>query len=312
MVAIWSVIPPGRMVDLGGRSLHADVRGNGGPVVVLEAGIAASSISWALVQDRIAAFTTVVSYDRAGFGFSRDSARHRSTALAAAQELAVLLERLETPGPFVLVGHSFGGLIARIFQQNYPERVAGLVLLDPVSRTEWARPSPRLKKLLARGVALSKRGAMLAHAGVVGVALKILLSGSRFVPKIVARVSAAGDGSGVTQRLAAEVGKLPRKLWPVVAAHWSEARCFEAMADSLENLPISAKQIQEGQSLGDLPVLVFSAPTSDRVVIEEHEREARLSTRGEHIVLRGAGHWIQLDAPDAVVEAIRRVCELSP
>ena len=299
------------MVDIGNGRLHADVRGTGGPVVVLEAGIAASSISWALVRDRIAAFTTVVSYDRAGFGWSRDSAPHRPTALAAAQDLAGLLERLNVTAPFILVGHSYGGLIARIFQQNFPARVGGLVLLDPVSRTEWARPSPRLKKVLARGVALSKRGAMLAHIGVVGMGLKILLSGSRVVPKLLARASAAGDGSGVTERLTGEMSKLPREVWPAVATHWSEARCFHAMADSLEKLPISAKQVQEHQPLGDLPVIVFSAPTSDRVVIEEHEREARLSTRGKHIMLAGGGHWVQLDAPDAVVEAVRRVCGLA-
>lgn len=108
-------IPPtGRMVDIGGRRLHVNALGQGSPAVVLEAGIAASSLSWALVARKAAEFTTVVSYDRAGFGWS-DPPPHQSTALDAARDLALLLDRCGGPGPFVLVGHSFGGLIVRVF-----------------------------------------------------------------------------------------------------------------------------------------------------------------------------------------------------
>ena len=292
------------MVDIDGRQLHVDARGHGRPVVVLEAGIAASSISWALVRDRVADFATVVSYDRAGFGWSR-MPPCRPTALAAAQELARLLETIGAEPPFILVGHSFGGLIARVFQQSFPERVAGLVLLDPVSRTEWVHASPQRKRMLARGVALSKRGAFLARLGVVRFALNLLLSGSRVIPKLVARAS-AGNGASVTERLTGEVRKLPRELWPAAASHWSDARCFDAMAESLEKLPVSVRQIQESQSMGDLPVIVLSAGNASPSALQEHEHDARLSTRGEHIVIQGAGHWLQLDAPDAVVAAIRR------
>ncbi len=288
---------------MAGRQIHVDIRGRGGPAVVLEAGIAASSISWALVRDRVAQFTTVVSYDRAGFGWSR--APCRPTALGAAQELAMLLETLKLDPPFILVGHSFGGLIARVFQQNFPTRVGGMVLVDPVCRAEWIHASPARKKMLARGVALSRRGAFLAHMGVVKLALKLLLGGSRMIPKLAARAS-AGNGAGVMERLTGEVRKMPPELWPATAAHWSEPRCFEAMADSLEKLPVSVRQIQEGQPMGDLPLIVLSAGGANEVERNEHEHDARLSTRGEHIVVPGTGHWLQLDAPDEVVAAIRR------
>lgn len=291
------------MVDVEGRRLHLDVRGKGGPAVVLEAGIAASSISWAPVRDRVAEFTTVVTYDRAGLGWSREPSR--PTALGAAQELARLLESAAIPPPFILVGHSFGGLIARVFQQNFPDRVAGLVLVDPVCRAEWVHAGPARKKMLKRGVALSRRGAFLAHLGVVKLALKLLLNGSRLLPKLVARAS-AGSGASVTERLTGELRKMPRELWPAAAAHWSEARCFEAMADALEKLPVSVRQIQENQSMGDLPVVVLSAASANQLELKEHEHDARLSTRGEHTVVSGSGHWLQLDAPEAVVAAIRR------
>jgi len=297
------------MVDIGGRELHIDVRGRGNPTVVLEAGIAASSISWSLVQNRIAEFTTAVSYDRAGFGWS-SAAPHRATALAAAEELSLLLDRAELTPPFILVGHSFGGLIARIFQQTFPEKVAGLVLVDPISRTEWTRASPHRKKMLARGVALSRRGAFLARIGLIRPVLRLLLAGSHVIPKLASRAF-AGEGASVTERLPGEVRKLPREVWPAMAAHWSEARCFEAMAQALEKIPVSVRQVQEGRSLGDLSVVVISAGSTDEIVKREHENEARLSTRGEHIVLPGAGHWIQLDDPEAVIEAVRRVFRAS-
>jgi len=287
------------MVDVGGRRLHMSVAGQGGPVVLLEAGIAASSLSWALVAKQVAEFTTVMTYDRAGFGWS-ESAPHHCSALDFARDLALLLDKAEIRGPLLLVGHSFGALIARIFEQIYPGRVAGLVLVDPVCRAEWREPKP----MLARGVMLSRRGELLARLGIVGLALRLLLSGSRTIPKFLARVS-AGQGAGVTERLTGEVRKMPPEFWPAVAAHWSEARCFRTMADSLESLPVSVTQIDEGRSLGNLPVVVLSAASTNAAAAKEHEHDAGLSTRGKHLVVPGSGHWMQLDAPDAVVKAIR-------
>jgi pimeloyl-ACP methyl ester carboxylesterase len=266
--------------------------------VILEAGIAASSLSWCLVQDRIAKFTTAVSYDRAGFGWS-DPAPHHCTALDAASDLKRLLECTGLQGPYILVGHSFGGLIARVFEQSYPGTVAGLVLLDPVSRTEWRDPSEQRARMLARGVMLSRRGATLANLGIVGMALKLLLSGSRVIPKLLAKAS-AGNGAGVAERLTGEVRKMPKELWPAIAAHWSQPKSFRAMADSLENLPVSARQIDESRSLGDLRVTILSAASSTPAVVAEHQRDA-----SRHIIVPAAGHWIQLDAPDAVVNAVR-------
>jgi pimeloyl-ACP methyl ester carboxylesterase len=297
--------PPGRMVDVGGRSLHVNVLGHGSPAVILEAGIAASSLSWALVAKQVAAFTSVVTYDRAGFGWS-DPAPHHSTALDAARDLALLLDRTAVTEPLVLVGHSFGGLIVRVFEQEFPGRAAGLVLVDPVCRSEWREPGDQRKRMLARGVMLSRRGEFLARLGVVRLALTLLLSGSRAIPKMLARVS-AGRGAGVTERLTGEVRKMPRELWPAVAAHWSEARCFRAMADALENLPVSVTQIDETRPLGDLPVIVLSAASANAQSMSEHEHDARLSTRGEHRIVPGSGHWMQLDAPEAVTEAIRAI-----
>jgi pimeloyl-ACP methyl ester carboxylesterase len=294
------------MLDIDGRRLHIGVQGRGNPTVILEAGIAASSLSWSLVVKQVAEFTTVVTYDRAGFGWS-DPAPHACTALDSARDFGLLIDKAEINGPLVLVGHSFGGLIVRIFQQQNPAQVAGLVLVDAVSRDEWREPGEQRKRMLARGVMLSRRGELLARLGVVRLALNLLLSGSRTIPKILARVS-AGRGAGVTERLTGEVRKMPRELWPAVAAHWSKARCFHAMANALENLPLSVTQLDENRSLGDLPVVVLSAAGANAIALSEHEHDSRLSTRGEHRIIANSGHWMQLDAPDVVVHAIRQVC----
>lgn len=297
--------PPGRMIDIGERRLHLNVTGQGSPAVVLEAGIAASSINWVLAARQIAEFTTVLSYDRAGFGWS-DPAPHRSTAADSAQDLGMMLDRAGVSGAIVLVGHSFGGLIARVFQQRYPERVAGMVLVDPVCRALWRGASEERHRMLARGVMLSRRGELLARIGVVRLALKLLMGGSRALPKMVARAS-AGRGAGLVERLTGEIRKMPAELWPAVAAHWSEARCFRTMADALENLPVSARQMDEERTLGDLPVTVLSAASANPDELREHAHDAALSTRGKHVVVEGAGHWIQLDAPEAVAEAVRQL-----
>jgi pimeloyl-ACP methyl ester carboxylesterase len=275
--------------------LHVQVAGGGSPTVVLEAGIAASSVSWALVQHRIAATTMVVSYDRAGFGWS-DPPHMPCTAAHAACDLYRMLRSAALPGPYILVGHSFGGLIARRYQQQFPKDVAGMVLVDPVVRAEWREASEPKRRMLARGVMLSRRGALLARMGVVGFALRMLTSGSQRVPKLLARVS-AGSGAGVTDRLVGEVRKMPRELWPAIAQHWSQAQSFQTMA------PRSAARLDERRLLDDLPLVVLSASKP----IPEHARDAGLSTRGRHIVVPDAGHWLQLDAPDAVVEAVAQV-----
>jgi pimeloyl-ACP methyl ester carboxylesterase len=287
------------------NGLHVWASGSGKPVVVLEAGIAASSVSWSLVQPRVAEFTRVMSYDRAGFGWS-EAGSGTGTAREAAGDLNRMLQQSGEAGPYVLVGHSFGGLIVRVFQQLYPESVAGLVLVDPVLRSDWRAPIDARRRMLGRGVMLSRRGALLARMGIVGVALKLLMSGSRRIPQAMARAFAgngAGNGASVTGRLAGEVRKMPREHWPAIAQHWSEARSFRAMADNLENLPVSAAQLDENAGLGDLPVVVLSTSAAPA----EHLHDARLTSRGEHVVVRDSGHWMQLDAPDAVVAAIGRV-----
>jgi pimeloyl-ACP methyl ester carboxylesterase len=289
--------PPGRMLDVGGRRLHLQESGQGSPVVVLEAGIAATSLSWRTVQKEIARFTRVISYDRAGLGWS-DAAMARPTTVPLVDDLRALLRSAEAPPPYILVGHSFGALIVRAYAGRYPDEVAGIALVDPLRPEEWYPLSEQQGRTLERGVRLSRRGAMLARIGLVGWCLRSLLAGSRWLPKAVGG-SASGRGLSVMKRLAGEVGKMPQEVWPMVAAHWSSPKSFLGMAAHLESLPRSAQELYDSPPLDRIPAIVLCSVRSTAPAPE------RLSADVRCIVAEKSGHWIHLDQPELVVDAVR-------
>jgi pimeloyl-ACP methyl ester carboxylesterase len=133
VLASCSTTEPGpveRTVDVGTHALHAAVSGAGVPVVAFDGGIGALGSEYAQLQDRIASATTVVTYDRAGYGSSEAGPLPRDSHTEAS-EFRALLKELGVAGPYILVGHSLGGLNAQVFAAAYPEDVAGMVLLDP-------------------------------------------------------------------------------------------------------------------------------------------------------------------------------------
>jgi pimeloyl-ACP methyl ester carboxylesterase len=142
----------------------------------------------------------------------------------------------------------------------------------------------------------------------VRLGLDLLTSGTRFLPKLLARVS-SGQGAAVPDRLVGEVRKLPPELWPVMKAHWCQPRCFDNLAEYLARLPASCSQALDNGPLHDLPLVVISAGKTAPAVIEAHRATAALSSRGRHILAEDSGHWVQLDRPDLVVQAALDVAE---
>jgi pimeloyl-ACP methyl ester carboxylesterase len=302
---------PGRMVDLGGPRLHLRESGAVGPSVILEAGIAASSLNWTSIQAELSRSMRVWSYDRAGLGWS-DPAGSPRTISHALEELHALITVAPIPPPFVLAGHSFGGLLARCYAVQYPDQVAGLVLLDPLAASEWLRPSETQWKTLRRGAMLSRRGALLARVGVVRFGLIALSSGLRFIPKMVARLASSGSGEPAISRLVREVQKMPPETWPIVQAHWCQPKSFLGMASYLESLPASASQAcSAGDLPAHLPVTILSASNSSAVQLAEREAMARHSLNGRHIIAAKSGHWIHFDEPELVLEAISKMANYS-
>lgn len=294
--------PPGVIVSAGASRLHLRISGRGTPAVILEAGIAASSLSWALVHPALAEFTTVVSYDRAGLGWSGPATTPRTPGVIAS-ELRMALDQARVAPPFIVVGHSFGGLIAQRFATLYKADVAGIVLLDALDPSMWVPMTPARDRMLDRGIRLARRGAVLARLGIVGAALRILLSGNRALPRLAARVTSGRGGSGFTGRLAGEIRKLPRELWPAIAWQWSQPKNFDGMARHLEDLRATLAEMAVSEIDPAIPVTSLVAGET---------LTGRPHPHWNVIQVPDGGHWLQLDRPDLVIEAVREMIRQRP
>lgn len=299
--------PPGQMVDVGSHRLHLYCLGQGSPTVVMDAGLPGTSIGWRLVQPEVAKFTKVCSYDRAGLGWS-DAGPLPRTTQRIIKELHTLLINAGIAEPYVLVGHSFGAFTVRLYASRYPNEVAGIVLVDPIHPSEWQQVMGEQKRRVGRAIRLCRRGVILARLGIARLVAFLVRAraygGARFGVSLA--ISAAAREA---ERLITPLSKLPAELQPIVKSFWTQPKFFEAVASQIESLPESATQVAATGSYDDLPLVVLSAsnPSSTREL--EQKAMARLSSDGKYIVAERSGHWIQLDQPELVIEAIREVVE---
>jgi pimeloyl-ACP methyl ester carboxylesterase len=276
---------PGELVDVGPYEMHIYCAGSGSPAVILDSGLGDTYISWKKVQRPIAQFTRVCSYDRAGLGFS-DYSRHPSTSRYFAQELHTLLHNAGIPAPYVLVGHSMGGFDVRLYASLYGREVAGMVLVDSSHPEQQKRLPPALKDMDATWL---REEELFEFAMPFGI-----------------------------PRLLGFCGNDPE----VRAADCNFHSVRESVAE-LKSISESAAQTATTGSLGDLPLIVLSSdpnmpqpdlpedlvkPTSD-VWQKLQEELSHLSTRGTRIIAKNSGHYIQLDRPDLVIEAVHNVVD---
>jgi pimeloyl-ACP methyl ester carboxylesterase len=144
------------MVDVGGYSLHLYCTGEGGaPTVVMDSGLGGTVLDWQLVQPEVVEFARVCTYDRGGMGWSEPGTQPR-TSQQFIEELHALLSNAGVEGPYVLVGHSLGGVNVQLYASQYPDEVAGMMLVDSaltdleaLPLSESLQPSPVLLKTLA-------------------------------------------------------------------------------------------------------------------------------------------------------------------
>lgn len=280
-VAYWEV--PQRLVRLpDGRRLNLYCTGKGTPTVILEAGFAATTWSWAPVQRRIARTNRVCSYDRAGLGFSEPGPMPRD-GRAIVADLRALLRAAKLAPPYILVGHSAGGMTMRLFADPRFANVAGLVLVDPSVEGQFAGQ----EAAVAARVAADERCALLAEKGQL--------------PSEPRDARCARTPAGVSARFAKVLMAADRN-----PSHWRTLASEYASIAGANSEALRATRA----SHGGLPLIVLTAGQTAAASPgweAAHRELAARSTNGVQRTLTGASHNIMKDAPDAVVAAVAEV-----
>jgi pimeloyl-ACP methyl ester carboxylesterase len=255
---------PGLLVHVDGRRIHLQVRGaaSAGPTAVLEAGMGSFSPNWYWVQEDLAPVVRNVSYDRAGLGWSRRSRRPRD-AQAIAMELRDAMREVAIEPPYVLAGHSFGGLPVRAFADLYPELTAGLVLVDASHPDQWVRwPTPHADRILE----VSQR--IFGWLGWLGVLRALNLS--------------RGITAGLPARQAAEL-RAGAALPGFAATEAAQMRSWS----------VSREQLNAASPLGDLPLAVLAVseqPLGGELLTALQRELAELTQGSSFEVVQGASH----------------------
>ena len=297
----------GRWIDIGaGQRLYLLEKGSGEATVLFEAGIAATNLNWFHVQEAVSQFAATASYDRGGLGWSSPSRTPRTPGNLAA-ELHELLWGAGLKPPFILVGHSFGGLVMRRFALMYPEEVVGIVLVDPMRCEEWPPLLPAKQATLDRGCKLSGFAIPIARLGLARLAVTSLLCRSGRIAYQMA--GAAGEGGlHVLGRIKAEVGKMPREVWPIVAAHWSRPSYYAGMRSHIAAVPDTVREMQDAEPIRGIPVLLLtpgkSSPLSDDCL-------QKIGDTVRQMIAPESAHWVHLDEPELVIQSIREMVAVS-
>ncbi|WP_263357530.1 alpha/beta fold hydrolase [Acidicapsa ligni] len=293
----------GRWISIGnGCKLYMLEKGSGGPTVLFEAGIAATNLNWCHIQDMVSEFTHTASYDRGGLGWSSPSNTVRTPGNIAI-ELNAMLEAAGIKPPYVLVGHSFGGLVMRRYALLYPENVAGIILVDPMRCEEWPPLNPEKQALLDRGAKLSGYAVPIARSGLARLAVTSLLCRSGRLSTFLAGAAGKG-GMHVLGRIKSEVGKMPEAVWPIVAAHWSRPGYYVGMSDHIVAVPDTVREMQNAEPIFGIPILLLTPITSSPLT---DECLACIGDNIQQVIAPESEHWIHLDEPDLVIDSIREM-----
>ena len=302
--------PPGQLIDLGTHRLHL-LSAGAGPPVVFDAALGASCLSWTFVQPRVARFAQALTYDRAGFGWSEAGPLPRTIGRIAG-ELRALLAAAGVPAPYILVGHSFGALTVRLIAQQHPDEIAGMVLLDPPDPLDWRSPSATQRARLERGVTLCRYGERAARLHVTEAVALLARAGALRWARACARWVSRGELRPSDELVLAPVGRLPPDVQAQARRAWTQPKFFEALGSQIASLSEGAAAIDDAPAFGALPVVVVSGGgSSSPAERDSRERLAARSSRGRHLVAEDSGHWIPLDRPDVVAEAVRGIVSLA-
>lgn len=266
--------PPGQLVDVGGYRLHINCTGTGSPTVVIDAGLGDWSTGWGFVQPEVANTTRVCTYDRAGWAWSEVGPLPRDAAQFA-KELHTLLKNANIPGPYLMVGHSLGGLTVRVFVHDYSSEVAGVVLIDSMTPQQFAQ-SP------------------------AGVQTQLDTKSRPFNPLVaLARV-------GFVRLFAKPLGILPSAP-PSADAYYAlgvTPQNAQAFVDDSRGMPASGAQASAVKTFGDLPLIVLTARLNAMPGWQAWQTELLQLSSNSQQLFAESDHNIEFEAPDAAIAAI--------
>lgn len=292
--------PPGRLVDMGGFRLHILCEGTGSPTVIMESGSGRASLDWELVRPQVVKITRTCVYDRAGLGWS-DLGPKPPTAEYIVEGLHTLLTNAGITGPYVLVGHSIGGAYVRLYAHKYPDEVAGMVLVDSSHEDQFERYPVELVKFMSQFdqeyVAQMDLYGSLAELGIVALDPSLMTESDRLPVNTRETYQALYSDPKVFRALIAEQNRVESNLAQVRAAHIT----------TLGNIPLivltrGQPEILPGSGLSPAIIQQYEQ------VWQQLQRElTRLSPRGKQIIASHSGHFIQLDQPQLVIDAIEQV-----
>jgi pimeloyl-ACP methyl ester carboxylesterase len=286
--------------------LHLRCRGSQGPTVVFDAALAASSLSWALVEPKVSEVARTCVYDRAGFGWSGAGPLPR-TAGRAADELHAALAAAGEPPPYLLVGHSYGGLVARLFAARYRPDVAALVLVDPAHPEDWAWPTPKEQARIDLGVRVCRQGEWVARLGIARMVSWLVGIGALQAARSIVNTLTRGTLAPNMDEIIAPLFKLPPEVRAPVREFWTRAPFFEALGSQIAAMTETSHEViaSSADGYGDLPLVTITRANTDEHTFRRQEALSRPSTRGRHVMATRGGHWIPLDDPEAVVRTVR-------
>jgi pimeloyl-ACP methyl ester carboxylesterase len=271
--------PPGQMVDVGGYRLHINCIGTGSPTVVIDAGLGDWSTMWGYVQNDVAKTTRICTYDRAGLGWSEAGPLPRD-AMQFAKELHTLLQNAAITGPYVLVGHSMGGLTVRVFAHEYPSEVAGIVLIDSMSPAAFT-----VFPADAASRPASPEHVFSVTAGLARFGLARLL---------------------VTPNPNEPIDQLEQSYYALLVRPSS----FQATDDESQGMPRSGVQAGAVESFGNIPLIVLSRGLDLEADWQQWQAELlQLSSNSQQLIADKSGHIIHVDQPEAAVAAIVQMVE---
>lgn len=298
----------GRWVNLGSKCrLYLFENGSGEPTVLFESGIGATHLNWRGIQDPIATLTHTITYDRTGLGWSSPCRTPRIPGNIAT-ELHQMLATAGLKPPYVLVGHSFGGLVMRRFALLYPEEVLGVVLVDPMRCAEWPPLNPARQSQLDLGKRLIRYTMPVVRCGLARLLVTWLFGRSGKLSEHIAGAAGAHPRHVLT-RIKTEVCKMPRKVWPAVAAHWSRPSFYAGLRSHIGSIPATVTEMHAAAPIRGIPVTVLTPGNATPLSALELEQ---IGDSVRQIIAPRSEHWIHLDEPDLVINAIREMIGAPP